>query len=772
MSDHQTPSTLSQDEQKFLLRQESILADVHAAIQAEGTKRRLDRFQIAERLKGLREEAARAKEADLPALFDQMNTQRALVDHDVDVTLPDVRAPYFAHMRLRENNKERDVLLGHCTFLQGPVPIIDWRHAPVSRIFFNYRQGDEFEEELPGRVTRGTIVERNVLTIHNTKLAHIMTPRGAYRHVDGQWVRDSQGSMPSLAGGGGQAVRGYSLGIGRGGALGPEVSALLDADQFALLQADSEEPLLILGGAGCGKTTVALHRLAALNYQNPARFAQRSMMVVVPEPGLVRLSRRLLDSLHLHQVAVTTFDQWVGEQARQLIHKLPQRLCDYTPSHAVTIKRHPAMRAGFKALVQKQADQLAHKLVHEFHLPIESTLILHDESIPIMRRIDRLEQSLNRALPGTDSRWQQMRLDQVQEFLRKQKKRMTDVGNDRRELFSRPEILQAIVNASGGQINDRMTTTLIKHTEGQFDINTAQRYAHIDSDRLETADGKSLLDDVENELAGSIDQEDFTVLLDLLYYKTGERDSRYGKLATYTHMVIDEAQDLSPLELGVLGRAVRDGSSVTIAGDAAQQVDPATCFESWERVLDHLGMPRVAANHLTTTYRSTRPIAEFAHDLLGPYAPKTPPHAIKDGVAVMRSTLPTDGHVTILLTDTLTQLMLDEPQASVAVITKELDLAKRFYEALRDVPKIRFIHDGEFEFKPGIDVTTAQQVKGLEFDYVIIPDASAGFYRDTPEDRRILHVAATRAIHQLWVISMGKECSILPPMEIASRGTE
>ena len=54
------------------------------------------------------------------------------------------------------------------------------------------------------------------------------------------------------------------------------------------------------------------------------------------------------------------------------------------------------------------------------------------------------------------------------------------------------------------------------------------------------------------------------------------------------------------------------------------------------------------------------------------------------------------------------------------------------------------------------------QVKGLEFDYVIVPDADAANYPLTPESRRLLHVAATRAIHQLWVISVGHPSPVLP----------
>jgi DNA helicase IV len=63
--------------------------------------------------------------------------------------------------------------------------------------------------------------------------------------------------------------------------------------------------------------------------------------------------------------------------------------------------------------------------------------------------------------------------------------------------------------------------------------------------------------------------------------------------------------------------------------------------------------------------------------------------------------------------------------------------------------------DDEFAFSPGVEIVEVQSVKGLEFDYVIIVEASASNYPDVPRARRNLHVAATRAIHQLWVTSVG-----------------
>jgi DNA helicase IV len=60
-----------------------------------------------------------------------------------------------------------------------------------------------------------------------------------------------------------------------------------------------------------------------------------------------------------------------------------------------------------------------------------------------------------------------------------------------------------------------------------------------------------------------------------------------------------------------------------------------------------------------------------------------------------------------------------------------------------------------------VDVTDVANVKGLEFDYVVVPDAAAHVYPVTDEARRLLHVAVTRASHQLWIVSGGSPTALL-----------
>lgn len=754
---------LTEDDLALIADEERLLTLVLEGLREARKKSKIDFHSIAERLTELRDQAASARAEDLPSLFDQMNSQRALIEQAHNDELPNSRSPYFAHMQLEENGKKRDILLGYTTFLDvRSAPVNDWRNAPIAAVFFNYREGEEFEQELPGRVATGIVSKRHLLTIKDEKLVYVGTPKKTYRRNEetDQWQVEAPLQTASLAGGSGQANRSITFGTGQSGRPSPEVSALLDQNQYAVLATHEDDPVLVLGGAGCGKTTVALHRLATLNFRNRDRFAQHKLAVIVPDEGLVRLSRKLLDSLGLHRVLVSSFDEFFPQRVYQLVRKLPRKRCESPPGAVTTFKRHPALRSVLKDYIELQAKEFAHTIESEIPNHADACRILREElAMPLSRRLRAAKSSCTK---GLEQDPENMRAKRVERVFADIEKRLLDVAKDRIDFFMNRTLLALVVERSGGQLRVSHAEEVYRHTQEQTADAASKRYSGVDLDQLSTVDGGSLSDEFVDDVAQTIDAEDFAVVYELRRLKLGLSRGDDEGLHQFSHLVIDEAQDLAPIELSALGAALTKQGSVTIAGDSAQQIDPSTSFESWEAILAHLGVPKVAAQHLTTTYRSPRPVAEFAHKVLGPFAPREMPASIKEGVPVVVSVYPNEGHMMVAFADSLSELMAREPLASVAVITRNLESSLRIFKMMSDVPKVRLVNDGEFEFKPGVDVVDVGQVKGLEFDYVIVPDANSWLYPNTPESRRALHVAATRAIHQLWVMSVGSISEIVP----------
>jgi DNA helicase-2/ATP-dependent DNA helicase PcrA len=232
----------------------------------------------------------------------------------------------------------------------------------------------------------------------------------------------------------------------------------------------------------------------------------------------------------------------------------------------------------------------------------------------------------------------------------------------------------------------------------------------------------------------------------------------------YRHIAVDEVQDFSPIEVQLMLGCLDDNRSLTLAGDTQQHLAEQSGFTSWGDFLDELGIPGTEVETLRVSYRSSCEVMAFALDLLGDLREdEEPPDAPRSGPPVELFRFTDRGACVAFLADALQRLAAEEPLASVAVLTPEAELAAIYYEGLAasDVPRVRLVVDQEFTFAPGVEVTDIEQVKGLEFDYVIVVDVSAGHFPDASLARRKLHVAATRAVHQLWLTCVGTPSPLL-----------
>jgi DNA helicase-2/ATP-dependent DNA helicase PcrA len=235
-------------------------------------------------------------------------------------------------------------------------------------------------------------------------------------------------------------------------------------------------------------------------------------------------------------------------------------------------------------------------------------------------------------------------------------------------------------------------------------------------------------------------------------------------------MLVDEAQDYSPVELAFLLDLLSESRSVTLAGDTAQRLLMDNGFTDWRTVLADLGLSGVEVEPLKVGYRSTQEITDLAYDVLGPIAPAEKGVAVRNGAPVELFKFAHSGDAAGFLAEQLRALMQTEPLASVAVVARYPEQADAYYEVLEkgEVPRLRRIADQDFPFKPGVDVTDVTQVKGLEFDYVIIVEANADTFPERVPARHMLHIAVTRAAHQLWLTSTGEPSRLLP-LELRER---
>jgi DNA helicase-2/ATP-dependent DNA helicase PcrA len=657
---------------------------------------------IVAELVRLREEIPQAKEEDKPALLQQYDHHRALLDQLREsraAAQVDPDSPYFAHLRVREDEQTRDVFLGRGTRIARGVRIVDWRHAPISRLFYAYQQGEEYEEVLGEQMHSGEVLARRTLTIRRGELERIDAPEGTF-HADpaaaGGW-RKADRDAPRLAGGEGQAVRAHAVGGASERRLGtdpsgtrrridkhlPDIAALIDPEQFELITKPSSGFVVVRGTAGSGKTTVALHRIAFLAYADPLIDSDRTLVLVL-SPALREYVSHVLPALGLHRVSIRDFREWALDQRRKHFPTLPRAARDDTPASVVRLKLHPVMHRALEVQVAR------HKAP-----PTPSQAF--DDFSSALTDLSLLSQVLSEVDPGA---------------------------------FSEAELVRI--------------TTWCRDRLGEI---------------LQSQEGEREPEDA----VPALDPEDDVLLLYAWQLRVGPLRNK-GKPLLYRHVALDEVQDFSPLEVRVVLGCLDERKSITLAGDTQQHVTRDSGFTSWGEFFGHLGLEGHTVSTLRIAYRSSQPIVTFARALLGDLAEDdAPPLVTRDGPPVELFRFTDMGASVAFLADTLKQLMRDEPFASVALLAPDKEVAALYTEGLRraEVPRLRRILAHEFTFAPGVEIAEVASVKGLEFDYVVLLETSATHYPDVPSARRLLHVGATRAVHQLWMVCVGSLSPVL-----------
>lgn len=443
------------------------------------------------------------------------------------------------------------------------------------------------------------------------------------------------------------------------------VDVTLDPAQEAAIALPRERPLLVLGEAGHGKTTVLLHRVARVG-----RAAPRSA-VIVPTEGLVRLLQPALRRLGV-DVAVTTFDRFAAQQARRSFRRLP-RESEETPPAVMRLKRSAALREAIAVVAAREGDVSRRDLLHLFG--------------------DRV-------------------------------------------LMDRLGLPAHVVEAA------------LEWTHVQFTRRTEREWAHVtDRTRLVALDGRALDEGTATAHAATIDVEDYAVLFEL----DRLRSPRPRVPRAFDLIAIDEAQELAPLELALLGRSLAPGGTLVVAGDADQHTDETGDFPGWDAAMRELGAPDHARTTLAIGFRCPPAVVRAAR-------------AVRDGTAGGGTSVASfrdDAALAATLGGEMKGILEGDPGASIAVVCRRATTARRLWSLLKGHVPARLVFDGRFLPRGPVQVCVVADVKGLEVDWVVVPDASASEWPADAPSRRALYVALTRARHQAVLACVGEPTAIV-----------
>ncbi|MEV4330769.1 AAA family ATPase [Streptomyces sp. NPDC049597] len=572
----------------------------------------------------------------------------------------------------------------------APPLVIDWR-APVSRTYYQ---------------------------------ASALEPRGVAVRRRFGWAPWSHGAPEDLTGledehldhargdDGGDAASAIVAAEIERPRLGPmrDIVATIQPEQDNLVRSELNESVCVQGTPGSGKTAVGLHRAAYLLYTFPERLQRSGLLIIGPNRTFLRYISEVLPSLGEIDIAQLTMEDVVA--------------------------RHPVRRAESEDVsVLKHSDRMATVLERALYARVghpEESIAVTDgsyrwrvDSYDLARVIDEVRgMGVPYGIGREHVRSRVVTLIQQQAERRAGPKSVTWARK-----IGRSKPVAALLEAAWPVARpEEVVATLLSDpavmeaaADGVFDAAEQRALLWAKPPRSEKSATWSVEDMLLlDEVAGLI-----------------ERPEGYG------HVVVDEAQDLSPMQCRAIARRSAFGS-ITVLGDLAQATAPWSA-RTWQEQLTHLGKAQATVVPLTTGFRVPAAVMELANRLVGALGVDVPP----------ARSLRHDGELTVSAVDNLASATVSAVRAaldregSVAVIAAD-DAVAATSAALRRAG-IETATAEEVGTAARVTVLPATVVKGLEYDHVVVVEPAA-IVESEPRGLHRLYVVVTRAVSRLDVL--------------------
>ncbi|MEH0935853.1 HelD family protein [Micromonospora psammae] len=587
-----------------------------------------------------------------------------------------------------------------------------------------------------------------------------------------------------------------ALNAGRTGRM-RDIVETIQAEQDRIIRADLPGVMVVQGGPGTGKTAVALHRAAYLLYTHRQQLSTRGVLLVGPNATFLRYISQVLPALAETGVLLRTpGDLFPGVSARRA-----------EPAEAAALKGRAVLAEVLAAAVRDR--QWVPDEALEIELPQQEILRLEPETVREARdRVRRADRPHNLARALFDVEIVHALAGQVAERIGadplggENLLDEADLAEIRRELREEPEVRAALDRLWPVLTPQRLLADLYASTDriaaaapmlteaerallhrepgggwtpadvplldeaaellGEDERAAAARRERIRSFQREYAEGVleiargSRSIDVEDEadggeILGVTDLIDADRLL--------ERQEEADRLTTaqraaadrswaFGHVIVDEAQELSPMAWRLLMRRC-PSRSMTIVGDVAQ-TGALSGTPSWGEALEPYVARRWRLEELTVSYRTPAEIMAVAADVLAEIDPALrPPRSVRaSGVPPWDRTVAA-GRLAGELVEATTREAAGLADGRLGVIVPAGRIDELAGAVLAALPEAAVGEQPELENR--VVVLTVGQAKGLEFDSVLVVDPD-GIVAESPRGRSDLYVALTRATQRLGIL--------------------
>ena len=608
--------------------------------------------------------------------YDAMLEEKFRLENEINSIEKAKLNPYFARIDFESKNHFDKCYIGKkgVSDYDNNVITVDWR-APISSLYYDSNIG-ECEYKAPEGIIKGNLLLKRQYTIENSKLIN-------FNDVD--TVSNDELLKPYLSVSADNRLK--------------NIVSTIQSEQNKIIRESIGKNLVIQGVAGSGKTTVALHRIAYLVYNNRNLFKPSDYMVIGPNKFFVSYISGILPDLDVNGVTQNTLDELFLNYIKE----------DFKINNSLD--------------VIKEKDEVAH---YKVSMNMKKTIDEYFKNLKLLPDDDFIVEGIK----VLDKNFIKTTYDEINKNTFKSVKARIN----RLILLLEKYINENFSNISKKYIKNEISQKNIENFKNNIN-NYLKKYFDVLNKKPKTMYIdilKKLNFNYNNVLKNKLYIEDIPSLIYIKYKLSGS-----SEFDNYKHIVIDEAQDYGEFTFYALNKMFKN-SSFSIYGDLAQSLYSYRSIDNWkclEKIFNNFEILK-----LNKSYRTTIEIMDEANKINRLLNLDKAIPVIRHGEEVDY----TNKKVIDLIIE------LKNKYKTVAIITKTQNEADALYDKLKDEIDINLINSNNLNYNSNINILPSYLSKGLEFDSVIIVGKET-FKEDNSLDMKLLYVSMTRALHKLII---------------------
>lgn len=660
------------------------------------------------------------------------------------------KKPYFARIHFQKTGDPEELLYIGKTSLfhretHEPI-IVDWR-SPVANVYYDGRLGD-MEYDVRGEIHKGHLFAKRQYKIENGDLLDI-------RDID--LTTNDELLQEALA--------------GKADVRLTEIVSTIQKEQNEIIRAHLRQPIIVQGAAGSGKTTIALHRISYFLYTMGEHFNPEQLMILAPNKLFIDYIGDVLPELGVDKICQTTFTDYVlsatklklklqnpNEQLESLVAGGNSQPSAWIAEMKGSLYYRDVIERYIRKLEQDIAEQFEDVYIERYCIMRAShlkKLFLYEFSyMPIEKRLAHIKKVLashvrqkKQSVLATLHKKYDEALGKALNGIRDDEKRRRVVTKFIDERDERIPAIEKEAKSTAAAYMRRFTKHNIKTLYRSL-LTNAKLLAELAPEWHYLEQQQFLQSHRKEQWA----LEDLAALYYLQARLKGIPDEWKMRV-----VFIDEVQDYSLFQLAALKTGL-DTDMFTMVGDLAQGIHSYRSLTAWEPVQSLF--PRASFRTLQKSYRTTIEIMEVANEILAQMDEQLPlvEPVVRHGN--VPSFIQADQFDALQIKE-IFETIRQHGHRSIALICKTTAEAMMMQKDLKahQLPA-QLLTENDSINQEMLLVVPSHLAKGLEFDAVIVAAFDTPFY-DTPIDRKLLYVALTRAMHELYLIGPSKNTFLL-----------